>query len=280
MKIILTGGTGFIGGAVLSQLVAHGHQVTAVVRSDRSAAAVTAAGATALSGDLTDTGWLADHLARSDGAVHAATPGDASAADFDAGIVAAVRQVYTGTERPYLHTSGVWEFGTNPDITEESPLDPPALVAWRLPIEQELLDAEVAATLVAPGIVHGYGKGIPAMLAAGPRNADGALIMVGDGQQHWTTVHVDDLAALYVLLLERGSGLGRVLGVSGENPTVREVATAIAGRVQAQTPEQSRDRLGAAFADALLLDQQAAGERARSLGWTPSRPGLLAELAR
>lgn len=279
MKIILTGGTGFIGSAVLGRLVAHGHDVTAIVRSDRAASAVAAAGAGPLVGDLADIGWLADRLAGADAAVHAAAPGDGTAADFDAGVVKAVAEAFGGTDRPYLHTGGVWVYGKNADITENSPFDPPAIVAWRLPVERSLLDSGVAATVVAPGIVHGHGRGIPTLIPAGPRTADGSLTMIGDGRQRWTTVHVDDLAELYVLLLERGSGFGTVIAAGGDNPTVRDLASAAAGLagVAPEDVADTRARLGAPFADALLIDQRADGARARSLGWTPTRPGLLTE---
>lgn len=280
MKIIITGGTGFIGSAVLDQLVTRGHDVTAVVRSDTAAATVTGRGATPLLGDLTDVGWLAETLGAADGAVHTATPGDGSAPDLDAAVVKAVGGAFGGTDRPYLHTGGVWVYGAGTDITETTPFDPPAVVAWRLPVENDLLTGDVAATIVAPGVVFGHRRGIPAAVF-GARAADGSLPLVGDGSQHWTTVHVDDLAGLYVLLLERGSGLGHVIGASGDNPTVHELAVAAAGPagVRAESVADSRSRLGAGFADALLISQQASGERARSLGWTPSRPTLLAEFA-
>lgn len=282
MKIIITGGTGFIGSAVLNVLVARGHDVTAIVRSERAAAAVAAARATPVIGDLTDPSWLAERLAATDGAVHAAAPAHGTAAELDAGVVKAVAHAFGGTGRPYLHTGGAWVYGAGARIDEASPLDPPPIVAWRLPIEQTLLGSGVAATVVAPGIVHGHGRGIPTLIAGGPRTPGGALTVIGDGRQHWITVHVDDLADLYALLLERGSGLGRVIGASGANPSVRRLATAAAGPagvVVAEPVADSRARLGGPFADALLISQQATGERARSLGWTPSRPSLLTEFA-
>jgi nucleoside-diphosphate-sugar epimerase len=281
MKITITGGTGFIGSAILGRLVAGGHDVTAIVRSESAAASVATARATPLIGDLTHVAWLADQLATADGVVHAAAPGDGTAADFDAGIAKAVGHAFGGTDRPYLHTGGVWVYGAGSGITEDSPFDPPLLVSWRLPVERSLLDSGVAATVIAPGIVYGHGRGIPALVSGGPRTPSGALTMIGDGDQHWTTVHVDDLAELYVLLLERGSGLGTVIGVSGDNPTVRELATAAAGPagIRPESVSASRARLVRPFADALLISQQATGERARSLGWIPSRPSLLTEFA-
>ncbi|MEV6495574.1 NAD-dependent dehydratase, partial [Actinoplanes sp. NPDC051633] len=157
--------------------------------------------------------------------------------------------------------------------TEDSPAAPPALTAWRLPVEDAVLSAPgLAATLIQPGIVHGHGAGIPGDVIAGQNR------LVGDGSQHWTTVHVDDIAALYALVVTQGAGLGRVIGVSGVNPTVRELVSAVSADVVAESPEQTRARLGDGFGGALLLDQQATGAKARSLGWKPAAPTLLEEL--
>ncbi|MFF5231657.1 NAD-dependent epimerase/dehydratase family protein [Dactylosporangium sp. NPDC000521] len=275
MKIALTGGTGYIGSVVLQQLVAAGHAVTALVRSDEAAAKVRKAGAEAAVGDLYDTAWTARLFAAADGVVHTAAPGDGSSEQFDRAVVAAAVEALAGTGKPYVHTSGVWLYGSNDAITEDAPFAPPALTAWRPGVERSVLDADLVATIVTPGIVYGHGGGIPAgVLAPG----DGEVRLVGDGSQHWTTVHVEDVAALYVTVVERGERLGHVLAVSGVNPTVREIAEATGAAVVPETAEESRARLGALFADALLLDQQATGAKARSLGWSPTRPTLLDEL--
>ena len=138
--------------------------------------------------------------------------------------------------------------------------------------------------MVHPGIVYGDGgSGIPQVLAGQPRTDDGALTTLGSGQQHWTTIHVDDLAALYVAVVADGTGHGAVLGVSGVNPTVSELSAVVAGDagVTAESPEATKSRLGDGFAEALLLDQQATGAKARSIGgWTPTRPSLVEELGR
>jgi len=107
--------------------------------------------------------------------------------------------------------------------------------------------------------------------------------MIGSGAQHWASVHVDDLADLYVAVLERAPGGQLYIGASGVNPTVREMAQAAVGPDGTVVPEDddaTRERLGAGFADALLLDQQASGLFARTrLGWEPTRPTVVAELA-
>ncbi|KQP78952.1 hypothetical protein ASF37_10715 [Aeromicrobium sp. Leaf289] len=278
MKILLTGGTGFIGGAVLRRLVDDGHDVTAVVRSAGSAETVAAAGATALEGDLTDVAWLSATLREHDGAVHTASPGDATSPALDDAVVDAVVSAFGGTSRPFVHTGGVWTYGDGDAITEQTPPAPPALTAWRREREQRLLDADVRATVVEPGVVHAPDQGIPQLLVHAQRTGEGALELVGSGEQHWATVHVDDLAELYALVLTSGEGHGHLLGVSGHSPSVRDLGLALADAVAGTTTETVHERLGEAFGDALLLDQQADGAKARSLGWTPSRPTLVDEL--
>jgi nucleoside-diphosphate-sugar epimerase len=276
MKILLTGGTGFIGTAVLDQLVAAGHQVTAVVRSQKSSLQVQDAGATGIIGDLFDAQWLAAELRGHDGAIHAAAGSDERDVALNDAVVDAVLDAFGGTSKPFIHTGGIWTYGNNSVITEASPVDAPALTAWRVAGEQQLLDSGVKASVVRPGVVYGYGKGIPALLAGSAEG--GTVTLFGTGDQHWTTVHVDDLADLYVRVLEQGPG-GRVyVGVSGHNPTVRELGEALGGTVAPESPTATVERLGG-FGEALLLDQQATGARAKSeLGWQPSRPSLVDEL--
>ncbi len=278
MTVLLTGGTGFIGGALLRRLVADGTAVTAVVRSASSADAVAQAGATPLEGDLTDVAWFTSVLREHDAAVHTASPGDETSPALDDAVVDAAVAAYAGTDRPFVHTGGIWTYGDGDAITEETPPSPPALTAWRREREQRLLAADVRATVVEPGIVHAPGQGIAQLLVDGPRTDEGALQLLGSGGQHWTTVHVDDLADLYALVLASGEGHGHLVGVSGHCPSVRELGLAVADDVVPTTREQVHERLGEAFGEALLLDQQASGEKARSIGWTPSRPTLVEEL--
>ncbi len=283
--ILLTGATGYIGSAVLDALLAAGYAVTAITRSDTASVAVEAAGANAVHGDIRDVEWLTAQLRAVDAAVHAAAPGDATAAAFDAAVIDAVIAAFGGTDKRFVHTSGIWIYGDGEHITEASPLRPPGLVAWRPALEQRLLDSGVAASVVVPGIVYGNDTGISRVLSDAPLSDAGALRLVGSGEQHWPTVHVDDLAALYALLVGSDRGHGRVLGVNEHPATVRALSEAAAEArgargVETETADTSRTRLGAAFADALLLDQRADAAMARALGWQPTRPSLLQELAR
>ena len=276
MKILLTGGTGFIGSAVLDQLVAAGHQVTAVVRSQKSSLRVQDAGATGIIGDLFDPQWLAAELRGHDAAIHTAAGGDERDAALNDAVIDAAIAAFSGTSKPFIHTGGIWAYGNNPMITESSPLDAPPLTAWRAAGEQRVLESGIKASVVQPAVVHGYGKGIPAMLAVSAE--DGIVPLFGTGEQRWTTVHVDDLADLYVRVLEQAPGGRTYIGASGHNPTVRELGEALGGTVAPEQPEATVERLGG-FGEALLLDQQASGQRARSeLGWQPTRPSLVDEL--
>lgn len=272
MKVLLTGGTGYIGSAVLAALTSDGIEVNAVVRSAAAAARVTGAGASAVVGDASNVPWLTNQLATVDGAIHTAAPAT-GAPEFDAAVVAAVIAAFGGTSKPFVHTGGIWSYGSNANITEASARNPPPLTAWRSSVEAVVLDSDVVATVIEPAIVYGGGGGIMSLLEGGPRTSTGALELIGDGTQHWATVHVDDLAELYRRVLSLGEGLGYVIGASGANPTVEVLGREIAGvaGVVPSTRDSARARLGSDFADALLLDQQATGAQARSLGWTPIR---------
>ncbi|GAA2480674.1 NAD-dependent epimerase/dehydratase family protein [Winogradskya humida] len=273
MKIAVTGGSGYIGSAVVAELVSAGHEVIALVRSARAAAKVSGLGARAAVGDLFEPGWAAERFREADAVAHLAATGDAGNALLDRNVLEAARRA----GKPYVHTSGIWLWGDNTSITEESPVQPPALTAWRIPVEEAVLTSGLVVTIIAPGVVYGHGGGMVIEGFAGARTDDGKVPLVGDGSQHWATVHVDDIAALYRIVLERGEGLGYLIGASGDNPSVRELGEALGGFV-AESAEVSRQRLGVAYADALLLDQGASGAKARGLGWTPAGSSLVEEL--
>jgi nucleoside-diphosphate-sugar epimerase len=285
MDISLTGATGFIGSHVLTELQDHGHDVTALVRDDAKAEAVAARGARAVVVDLYDRSAVAGLLRGADAAIHTASPGDATSADLDAAVADAAIDAFAGTGKPYLDISGLWIYGPNSDITEQSPVDPPAMVAWKEPIERRVLDASgMRGVVIVAGVAFGEGGGgVPGLLLGSPRDDAGNLIMLGTGRQHWPTVHVVDLADFFRRVLEDDSARGRYVVADGLDPTVAELTEAAAVAVGAPgavpgSDDEARARLGEYFAEVLLLDQGSRAERARAeLDWHPSRPGLVAE---
>jgi nucleoside-diphosphate-sugar epimerase len=280
MSIFLTGATGFVGAAVLSRLREQDLPVIALVRDPAKQAMNEATGASVILGDLTDLELIASAVAAASGVIHTASPGDATSAAVDGAFVDTVLGALSGTDVPFVHTGGAWVFGPGEHITESDPQHPPALTAWRGPVESRVRSASVRSTIVAPGIVYGdRGLGLTSLLLP---DSDGVVRLIGDGTQHWTTVHVEDLADLYVRSLTAAAADAYYLGISQQQPTVREIGEAAAhgARVVTETADESRARLGAEFVDALLMSQQSPGSAAgAALGWSPSRPSLTDLLA-
>jgi nucleoside-diphosphate-sugar epimerase len=285
MKVALTGATGFIGSHVLTELEEHGHEVTALVRNETDADTVAARGASPVLVDLYDRAPIVSALSGADAAIHTASPGDETSGDLDSAVVDAAIEAFDGTGKPYLHITGAWVYGANPAITEDSPIDAPAIVAWKEPIAQRALAAtEMRGIVIAPGVAYGDGGGgVPGVLLGSPRDEAGNLIMLGSGEQHWATVHVADLADFFRRALEDESARGHYVIGDGLNPTVAELteAAAVAAGAPGAVPgsdDEARARVGDYFAEVLLLDQGTDAARARAeLGWSPSHPGLIDE---
>jgi nucleoside-diphosphate-sugar epimerase len=279
MRVLLTGATGYVGSAAAEALRAAGHEVTGLARSDEAAAKLDAAGFAASRGDLARPETLAAAVADADAVIHAA----ALAGEADAAAVAAMLRMLEGAGKPFVYTSGAWVLGSTGDTVadEDEPLDAAELVAWRPSVETAVLSARgVRGVVLRPTVVYGRGGGTPATMVRSAQRK-GVVRYVGDGRQRWPTVHVDDLAELYALAL--GAAPGTLLHASaGPSVTAREVAEAAAAahgaRAEPWPLEAARATLGA-YADALALDQQVSGERARRLlGWQPRRPDVLWEL--
>jgi nucleoside-diphosphate-sugar epimerase len=259
--------------------------VTALVRDGAQAGVVADRGATPVVIDLYDRPAVANLLRGADGAIHTASPGDATSADLDSAVVDAAIDAFDGTGKPYLHISGLWIYGSNLAITEDSRLTPPAMVAWKPPIEDRVLGAQnMRGVVIVASVAYGDGGGgIPGVLLASPRDDDGNLIMLGSGQQHWSTVHAADLANFFRRVLETDSARGRFVIGNGLQPTVAELtaAAAVAAGAPGAVPgfdDEARTRLGDYFAEVLLLDQNTDAAKARNeLGWTPTHPGLVDE---
>src|SRR4051794_23234990 len=269
MKVALTGATGFIGSHVLTELRDHGHEVTALGRDVV---------------DLHDRPAVAKLMGDADGAIHLASPGDASSADLDAAVIDAAIDALAGTGKPYLHVTGVWIYGSNPSIEEESPVNAPALVAWRDPLNRRVLaESGMRGVVIVSALAYGDGGGgVPGVILGSPRDDAGKLVMIGTGRQHWPTVHVADLANAFRLVLEDDSARGTYV-IGDGNPSVAELTEAAAAAVGAPgavpgSDEEARARLGDYFAEVLLLDQATDAARARGeLGWQPARPSLVDE---
>ena len=285
MRVALTGATGFIGSHILTELQGHGHEVTALVRDGAQANLVAEQGATPVVVDLYDRPEVVRVLAAADGAVHTASPGDATSADLDSAVVDAAIEAFAGSGKPYIHISGAWVYGDNLSIDEHSPFNAPALVAWKEAVDSRVLSVgDMRGVVIVSSLAYGDGGGgIPGLLLNSPRDDDGNLIMLGTGQQHWSTVHVSDLADSFRRALENGSARGYYVIGDGSNPTVAELTQAAAVAVDAPgavpgSADEARARLGDYFAEVLLLDQGAVAKKAGDeLGWQPSRPGLVDE---
>jgi nucleoside-diphosphate-sugar epimerase len=283
MRVFVTGATGYVGWAVARALRAAGHSVAGLARSDDAARRLEDAGHAAVRGSLADADLLARAAREADATVHAGATGAADQAEVDAAAVRALLDGLDGSGKPFVYTSGLWVLGATGDAVadEDAPLNPAAIVAWRGALEREVVHAAergIRTVVLRPGVVYGRGGGTPGGFLASGRKK-GVVRYVGDGSQRWPMVHVDDLADLYVLAL--GAPAGTVLNAVVDSFPARAITEAAAdatgARAEAWPLKEARGRLGV-YADALALDQRVSAERARALGWNPSRPSVLEEL--
>jgi nucleoside-diphosphate-sugar epimerase len=287
MKVFLTGATGYIGTAVADRLRSAGHKLTGLARSDAAAARLKAAGLTPMRGDFSDPASVGSAAHQADGVISMATTYNPA---IDGPAIDAILDALAGSDKPFVYTSGIWSHGDTGGavVDETSPPHPAALVEWRQGVEDRVRDGArrgIRTVVIRPAIVYGRGGGIPAGFVQSAKD-EGAARYVGTGNNRWPFVHVDDLADLYLLALERAPAGSVVLGVAGPSRAVSEVAAAASrgagagGRTVAWPLEEARQKLGP-YADALVLDQQASGRRAQELlGWKPHRPDVLEDVER
>jgi nucleoside-diphosphate-sugar epimerase len=280
VRVLLTGATGYIGGRVAAELSAAGHQVVAVARSDSGERQLRALGHTTARGDLGQPSSLVAAAAGCDGVVHLAATQDDG---METAELASVRAFLTGLAAgtAFVYTSGVWVYPSAPPgelLDERSATDPVSLYAWRPALEAEVVAAARLRTIVIrPAMVYGRGGG-PLTQFSEMADDDGVPRYVGGGANHWTLVHVDDLAQLYRLALERAVAGTLLNGAVGEPVAVRDLAAAdSAGRGLAGPRAWPADE--AAAVDGVTRDHRISGERARTLlGWRPPARAPLDEL--
>jgi nucleoside-diphosphate-sugar epimerase len=288
MRVLVTGATGLIGGAVARRLKTGGHEVVCLARSEASAGKLAGAGMVVVPGDLADPASVASAARVVDAVVHAASPNDQNTAALDEGATRAMIEALRGSGKRFAYTSGCLVYGATGDApaTEDSPLNPIDLVRWRKKLEGELLESAadgVHAIVIRPAWVYGNHGGTAMMMYASAK-AHGAARYVGDGENRWTTVHADDLADLYLLALEKAPAASIFNGAHGTAVPLVEIARAAsegagaAGRVAEWPLDDARKTLWG-FADAIACDQVISGGLAQSeLGWSPSRHSIVDEL--
>ncbi|WP_394831393.1 NAD-dependent epimerase/dehydratase family protein [Pendulispora rubella] len=291
MNVFLTGATGYIGAAVADDLEEKGHRVRPLVHRLEKVTEQRARGRAVVEGSLRDPLVLENAARRADAVIHTASTNGPDAGETDLLAVRAILAGLYGTGKLFIYTSGCWVYGNTGEtsVDETSPVAPAALVAWRVPVENEILAAarerNVRAVIIRPTIVYGRGGGIPGMLVAGGRR-DGIVRHVGPSSTRWSFVHVEDLADLYVRALERAPAGTILTAASDEKLSVGDVARAasdaagIPGHVAEWPLERARESMGP-FADALALTQTVTAPMARLLlGWAPKGPSVLEDLRR
>lgn len=276
MRVFVTGGTGYIGSAIVDALVRGGHQVDALVRHAEKAAIVQARGARPLQGDLATPASFAAAAAAADGVIHAAIEYTARGPQLDTTVLDACL-VGSGRPRFFIYTSGVWVLGdTKAPADETAMLRPAEISAWRVPQERRVLEAAgggLRTVVVRPGIVYGGHRGIVADLVKDAAN--GLVRVVGSGANHWPLIYARDLGDLYVRLAATESASGVFHANDEGDERVSDLVAAISAQVDVAPSVrhlpigEARKKMGP-YADALALDQIVRSPRARALGWQPS----------
>ncbi|MDR6292196.1 nucleoside-diphosphate-sugar epimerase [Inquilinus ginsengisoli] len=291
MRVFLTGATGFIGSRIVPELLAAGHQVLGLTRSDAGAQSLAAAGAEAHRGTLEDLDSLRAGAAQADAVIHTAFDHDfahfVANCEKDRRVIEALGTTLKGSDRPLIITSGTGMGGAGlGGLATEDVLDrshPNPRIASEL-AGQALLEAGVDVRVVRLPQVHDpVRQGLITPLIAISRQK-GAVAYVGDGANRWPAAHVLDVAKLYALAFDKGRRGARYHAVAEEGVAVRDIAAVLGAGlglpVVSLSPEEAQAHFGwlAMFAG---LDLRASSAWTRDqLGWDPTGPGLITDLKR
>jgi nucleoside-diphosphate-sugar epimerase len=296
VRVFVTGATGYVGSAVVRELIDAGHHVVGLARSDKSAAALTAAGAEVHRGALEDLDGVHAGAAAADGVIHAAFSAVrrggnvgpetdyAAACQAERRAVETIGEALAGSDRPFVITSGTAGLAPGRLATEDDAPAPGPAVALRAPVEEAALSFAARGVRVSavrlPLSVHGEGDHgfVPALI--GIARAKGVSAYPGDGSNRWSAVHRLDAARLYRLALETAPAGARLHAVGDEGVPLREIAEVIGRQVNlpVASAEDAGDHFGrfAAFAS---FDNLASSALTRKrLGWQPVQPGLIPDL--
>jgi nucleoside-diphosphate-sugar epimerase len=293
MRVFVTGASGHIGSAVVPELLAAGHQVTGLARSDAAAAVIESWGATARRGSVEDLDIVGSAAADSDGIIHLAFNHDRmrtgdmhGAAEGDKAAVTTMLDAIKGTGKPFVGTSGTLflalfapgKLGTEEDAFPSGP---------RIDTENLIIaagsDGVRSSVVRLPPTVHSsldHHGFIPTLI--GIARDRGVAGYVGDGSNRWPAGHTLDAARLYRLALESAPAGTRLHAVGDEGIPFREIAEAIGRNLGLPTASIAPEEASAHFTflgDFVQLDNPTASELTRKLlGWEPTHPGLIADL--
>ncbi|MEW5875043.1 MAG: NAD-dependent epimerase/dehydratase family protein [Candidatus Zixiibacteriota bacterium] len=283
MKVFITGTTGYIGNAVARAMRRAGHDVFGLVRSEPAARQLAAQEIQPVLGRMQDAGTYSRVAEECSVIIHAAVDYSDRTAEsplLDALLAGAGKGA---TPKTFIYTSGVWVYGNTglQSVDETTPLTPAALVTWRPAVERRVLESSgIRGVVIRPGCVYGQRGGLTAEWMMGATGQK-PFRVIGDGENRWTMVHVEDLAQAYVLAAESGRS-GEVFNVTDRSRSrIREMAegvAAVAGfkdQIQYIPVSKAAETLGG-FAECLALDQHVDSSKAvRLLGWQPRHGGFL-----